>query len=347
LIAIWGYERKIYAAVKFFLFTQISSLLMLVAIISLAIAHYRATGVHSFAYEDLLGTPLAPATAMLLMLGFFSAFAVKLPVFPLHTWLPDAHTEAPTAGSVLLAGLLLKTGAFGMLRFVLPLFPGPSRELGTLMIALGVTGILYGAVLAFAQSDLKRMVAYTSVSHMGFVLLGIFSGNELALDGALVQMVSHGISTGALFILAGALKDRLHTRELNSMGGLWDTMPVLSGSGMVFVMASVGLPGLGDFVGEFMVLVGTYRTSPVLAILAALGMIAGVTYGLRMIQRTLLGPNAHNWKLPDARWYERVVFGSMIVGLLWIGLYPQPILKLAGPAIGRISQQAIQTLALR
>jgi NADH-quinone oxidoreductase subunit M len=347
LIAIWGYERKIYAAVKFFLFTQISSLLMLVAIISLAIAHYRATGVYSFAYEDLLGTPLAPATAMLLMLGFFSAFAVKLPVFPLHTWLPDAHTEAPTAGSVLLAGLLLKTGAFGMLRFVLPLFPGPSRELGTLMIALGVTGILYGAVLAFAQSDLKRMVAYTSVSHMGFVLLGIFSGNELALDGALVQMVSHGISTGALFILAGALKDRLHTRELNSMGGLWDTMPVLSGSGMVFVMASVGLPGLGDFVGEFMVLVGTYRTSPVLAILAALGMIAGVTYGLRMIQRTLLGPNAHNWKLPDARWYERVVFGSMIVGLLWIGLYPQPILQLAGPAIGRISQQAIQTLALR
>ncbi|HXE10804.1 MAG TPA: NADH-quinone oxidoreductase subunit M [Bryobacteraceae bacterium] len=347
LIAIWGYERKTYAAIKFFLFTQISSLLMLVAIISLAVAHYHATGVYSFAYEDLLGTPLSPATAMLMMLGFFAAFAVKLPAFPLHTWLPDAHTEAPTAGSVLLAGLLLKTGAFGMLRFVLPLFPGPSRELGMLMMAVGVTGILYGAILAFAQSDLKRMVAYTSVSHMGFVLLGIFSGNELALDGALVQMVSHGISTGALFVLAGALKDRLHTRELDSMGGLWDTMPVLSGSGMVFAMASVGLPGLGDFVGEFMVLVGTYRTSPVLAILAALGMIAGVTYGLRMIQRALLGPNTHNWKLPDARWYERVVFGSMIVGLLWIGLYPQPVLKLVRPAIGRISQQAIQTLAMR
>ncbi len=337
LIAIWGSERKIYAAIKFFLFTQISGLLMLVAILTLAIQHNASTGSYSFAYEDLMSNALSPGMATLLMLGFFAAFAVKLPVVPFHTWLPDAHTEAPTAGSVVLAGLLLKTGAFGMLRFVLPLFPGPSRELGPLMMGLGVAGILYGAILAFAQTDLKRMVAYTSVSHMGFVLLGIFSGNEIALQGALVQMVSHGLSTGALFVLAGSLKDRLHTRELNSMGGLWDTIPVLSGSGLFFAMASVGLPGLGDFVGEFMVLLGTYRSAPLLAILASLGMIAGAIYGLRMVQKALLGPNLRNLKLHDASWSERLIFGSMMVGLLWIGIYPRPVLNLVQPALGPLA----------
>jgi NADH-quinone oxidoreductase subunit M len=345
LIAIWGSERKIYAAIKFFLFTQISGLLMLVAILTLAIQHNTATGSYSFAYENLLSTPLAPGMATLLMLGFFAAFAVKLPVVPFHTWLPDAHTEAPTAGSVVLAGLLLKTGAFGMLRFVLPLFPGPSRELSSLLMGLGVAGILYGAILAFGQSDLKRMVAYTSVSHMGFVLLGIFSGNEIALQGALVQMVSHGLSTGALFVLAGALKDRLHTRELNSMGGLWETIPVLSGSGLFFAMASVGLPGLGDFVGEFMVLLGTYRTAPLVAILASLGMIAGAIYGLRMVQKALLGPNLRNLKLHDARWPERLIFGSMVVGLLWIGIYPHPVLNLVQPAIGPLAYRSLAVAA--
>jgi NADH-quinone oxidoreductase subunit M len=348
LIAVWGYERRIYAAIKFFLFTQISSLLMLVAIVALAILHQRATGSYSFEYEDLLSMSLPPGTEMLLALGFLAAFAVKIPAFAVHTWLPDAHAEAPTAGSVILAGLLLKTGAFGILRFVLPLFPNASRQLAPWIMTLGVAGILYGAVLAFAQTDLKRMVAYTSVSHMGFVLLGIFAMNGIALQGALVQMVSHGISTGALFILAGALNERLHSRDLSSMGGLWDTMPVLSGAGLFFVMASAGMPGLGDFVGEFLVLMGTYRASPALAALGALGMIAGACYGLRLVQTVFLGPNVHNWKFPDARWQEWSVAAPMMTCLLWIGLYPQPVLGMVRPAIDGIQHQmAISTLAKR
>jgi NADH-quinone oxidoreductase subunit M len=348
LIAVWGYERRIYAAIKFFLFTQISSLLMLVAIIALAILHQGATGSYSFEYEDLLSMPLAPGTEMLLALGFLAAFAVKLPAFPMHTWLPDAHSEAPTAGSVILAGLLLKTGAFGMIRFVLPLFPNAAHQLAPWMMTLGVIGILYGAVLAFAQTDLKRMVAYTSVSHMGFVLLGIFAMTDIALQGALIQMVSHGISTGALFVLAGALNERLHSRDLRSMGGLWDTMPVLSGAGLFFVMASAGMPGLGDFVGEFLVLMGTYRASPALAALGALGMIAGACYGLRLVQKAFLGPNAHNWKFADARWHEIGVAVPMMACLLWIGLYPQPVLDVVRPAIDGIRHQlAASTLARR
>jgi NADH-quinone oxidoreductase subunit M len=348
LIAVWGYERRIYAAIKFFLFTQISSLLMLVAIVTLAILHHHATGSYSFEYEELLSMPLAPGTEMLLALGFLAAFAVKLPAFAIHTWLPDAHAEAPTAGSVILAGLLLKTGAFGVLRFVLPLFPNAARQLSPWMMTLGVIGILYGAVLAFAQTDLKRMVAYTSVSHMGFVLLGIFAVNDVALQGALIQMVSHGVSTGALFILAGALNERLHSRDLRSMGGLWDTMPVLSGAGLFFVMASAGMPGLGDFVGEFLVLMGTYRASPALAALGALGMIAGACYGLRLVQTVFFGPNVHDWKFPDARWHEWSVAAPMMTCLLWIGLYPQPVLDVVRPAIDGIQRQmAISTLAKR
>jgi NADH-quinone oxidoreductase subunit M len=348
LIAVWGYERRIYAAIKFFLFTQISSLLMLVAIVALAILHQRATGLYSFEYDDLLSMSLSPGTEMLLALGFLAAFAVKLPAFAVHTWLPDAHAEAPTAGSVILAGLLLKTGAFGMIRFVLPLFPNAAHQLAPWMMALGVIGILHGAVLAFAQTDLKRMVAYTSVSHMGFVLLGIFAMNDIALQGALIQMVSHGVSTGALFILAGALNERLHSRDLRSMGGLWDTVPVLSGAGLFFVMASAGMPGLGDFVGEFLVLIGTYRVSPVLGALGALGMIAGACYALRLVQLVFFGPNLHNWKFPDARWHEWGIAAPMITCLLWIGLYPQPILDVVQPAIDGIGhQRAVSTLAKR
>ena len=340
LIAIWGYQRRIYAAVKFFLFTQISSLLMLVAIIALVILHQRATGVYSFDYQTLVGTPLAPGMEMLLALGFLAAFAVKLPAFPFHTWLPDAHAEAPTAGSVILAGLLLKTGAFGLLRFVIPLFPFAVQRLAPLMMTLAVAGILYGAMLAFAQNDLKRMVAYTSVSHMGFVLLGIFALNPIARQGVVIQMVSHGISTGALFVLAGALNERLHSRELRAMGGLWETMPVLSGVGLFFVMASAGIPGLGDFVGEFLVLLGTYRVTPVLTALAAVGMITAACYALRLAQKTFLGPNVHRAKFPDARWNEWAVAAPMMLCLLWIGLYPQPVLDLVRPA-NDLSQPAI------
>ena len=341
LIGIWGHERRIYAATKFFLFTQLSGLLMLVAIISLAILHQQATGVLTFDYEQLLGTALQPNTALLLMLGFFIAFAVKLPIFPLHTWLPDAHTEAPTAGSVILAGLLLKTGAYGLIRFVLPLFPDAAHRLAPLMMTIGVIGILYGAVLAVAQSDLKRLVAYTSVSHMGFVLLGIFAGNEIALEGAVIQMVSHGISTGALFIMAGLLQERMHTREIAQMGGLWETMPSLSGAGLVFAMASLGLPGLGDFVGEFLVLLGAYRANVSLTVVATLGLLAATLYGLRLGQSAFQGPNPHHWKLPDMSFREWAILGPMMICLLWLGLYPQPVLNAVRPSLATASQQAV------
>jgi NADH-quinone oxidoreductase subunit M len=340
LIGIWGHERRIYAATKFFLFTQLSGLLMLVAIISLAVLHQRTTGVFTFDYEQLLDTILTPRSARLLMLGFFVAFAVKLPAFPFHTWLPDAHTEAPTAGSVILAGLLLKTGAYGLIRFVLPLFPGPSRELAPLMMTVGVIGILYGAVLAVAQTDLKRLVAYTSVSHMGFVLLGVFAGNEIALEGAVIQMISHGISTGALFVLAGLLQERLHTREISEMGGLWETMPALSGTGLVFAMASLGLPGLGDFVGEFLVLLGAYRANVILTVVATLGLLAATLYGLKFAQGAFHGPNLHQWRLPDMHFREWTILGPMILCLLWIGLYPQPVLNTLRPSLATMQQSS-------
>ncbi|MGO4213863.1 NuoM family protein, partial [Terriglobus sp. YAF25] len=257
-----------------------------------------------------------------------------------HTWLPDAHTEAPTAGSVILAGLLLKTGAYGLIRFVLPLFPGPSRELAPLMMTIGVIGILYGAVLAVAQTDIKRLVAYTSVSHMGFVLLGVFAGNEIALEGAVIQMISHGISTGALFVLAGLLQERMHTREISQMGGLWETMPTLSGAGLLFAMASLGLPGLGDFVGEFLVLLGTYRASIGLTAVATLGLLAATLYGLRFAQGAFHGPNVHHWSLPDMRLREWTILGSMILCLLWIGLYPQSVLNTLRPSLAAMQQSA-------
>jgi NADH-quinone oxidoreductase subunit M len=337
LIGLWGHERRIYAATKFFLFTQLSGLLMLVAIISLAVLHQRATGTFTFDYEALLHTPLSPHVARLLMLGFFVAFTVKLPAFPLHTWLPDAHTEAPTAGSVILAGLLLKTGAYGLIRFVLPLFPGPTRDLAPFMMTIGVLGILYGAVLAVGQTDLKRLVAYTSVSHMGFVLLGVFAGNQIALEGAVIQMISHGISTGALFVIAGLLQERLHTRELAEMGGLWETMPALSGAGMLFAMASLGLPGLGDFVGEFLILLGAYRAHVGLTVVATLGLLAATLYGLKFAQGAFHGPNRH-WSLPDLRRREWAILGPMMLCLLWIGLYPQPVLNLVYSSIATVQQ---------
>src|SRR5678816_3336170 len=219
LIGIWGHENRIYAAIKFFLFTQVSGLLMLVAIVGLYFVHGRNTGIYTFDYVQLLGSSMSPTVAMWLMLGFFVAFAVKLPAIPVHSWLPDAHTEAPTAGSVILAGLLLKTGAYGLLRFVVPLFPEAAKAFAPAAMTIAVIGILYGAILAYAQTDLKRLVAYTSVSHLGFVLLGVFAWNAWALNGAVMQMVAHGVSTGALFVLAGALQERTHTRDMSRLGG--------------------------------------------------------------------------------------------------------------------------------
>src|SRR5215831_13969694 len=280
LIVIWGHEKRVYAGTKFFLFTQCSGLLMLIAILALYFLHHQATGVYTFEYSELLGTTLSSGAELAIMLGFFVAFAVKLPVVPLHTWLPDAHTEAPTAGSVLLAGLLLKTGAYGMLRFVLPLFPTAAHAFAPIAMVLGVIGILYGALLAFGQTDLKRLVAYSSVSHLGFVLVGIFAWNELALQGALVGMLAHGLSTGALFVMTGALQERTHTREIGRLGGLWSTIPRLGGIALFFALGSLGLPGLGDFVGEFLVLQGTFREYRAITVVAAIGILASTLYAL-------------------------------------------------------------------
>ena len=333
MIAIWGHERRVSAAIKFLLFTQLSGLLMLIAILALYFTHYRATGVFTFQYETLLDTELHPGAEMWIMLGFILAFAVKLPLVPVHTWLPDAHSEAPTAGSVILAGLLLKTGAYGLLRFVLPLFPNASHAVTPVALVLAVIGIVYGTVLAFAQTDLKRLVAYTSVSHLGFVVLGIFSWNSFGLQGAVMTMICHGLSTGALFILVGAIQERIHTRDMDRMGGLWATVPCLSGASLFFALASLGLPGLGDFVGEFLVLLGSYHINVEITILAAFGILASTFYALRMVQGVFHGVNTQRLQLSDLSARETFIVTPIIVGLLWLGLYPQPVLNTFSPAM--------------
>jgi NADH-quinone oxidoreductase subunit M len=327
LIDLWGHENRHRAAVKFFLYTQVGGLLMLVAIVGLSAAHAAVTGTWTFDSRELLGTATSPAVGMLLMLGFFAGFAVKLPAFPLHTWLPDAHTEAPTAGSVVLAGLLLKTGAYGLIRFVIPLFPEASRTFSPVAMALAVAGILYGGVMALGQTDMKRLVAYTSVSHLGFVLLGVFAFNAQALSGAVAQMVSHGISTGALFILVGALQDRLHTRDLGRMGGLWNQVPRMGAAALVLCMALVGLPGLLNFVAEYLILQGTWKVSPAAAVLAGVGLVLATVYALRMFQLAFHGEPRAETKIRDLSGRETAVIFLMIAALVGLGLYPQPLFR--------------------
>jgi NADH-quinone oxidoreductase subunit M len=333
LIALWGHENRTYASMKFFIFTQCSGLLMLIAILGLYFIHGSATGIYTFDYQQLLGMTVDPSVSMWLMLGFFIAFAVKVPAVPFHSWLPDAHTEAPTAGSVILAGLLLKTGAYGLLRFMVPLFPVAVTDFAPVGMSLAVAGILYGAFLASAQHDLKRLVAYTSISHMGFVLLGVFAWNELALQGVVMQMLCHGISTGGLFILAGALQERIHTRDMGRMGGLWSSLPKMGGVAMVFAMASLGLPGLGNFIGEFLVLFGTWQRSSGMAIVAAVGLVAATVYALVMIQKVFHGTTREERRLTDATLRELSVATVMIILLVVLGLYPQPVIKTAEPVL--------------
>jgi NADH-quinone oxidoreductase subunit M len=347
LIGLWGHENRFYAAFKFFIFTQAGGLLMLVGILGLYFLHGRATGTYTFGYTDLLGTAPGGWTGMLLMLCFFAAFAVKLPAVPLHTWLPDAHTEAPTAGSVLLAGLVLKVGAYGLLRFILPLFPEAAHDFALIGMILGLVGILYGAAMAFAQTDLKRLVAYTSVSHMGFVMLGVFVGGERALQGVVMQMLCHGVSTGALFVLVGDLQDRLGTREIGHMGGLWATAPRMGGVALFFALASMGLPGLGNFVAEFLVLLGAYSVSVPIMAVAAGGMVLSVIYALWIIARVFHGPNERGWKIADLSAREAVIFAAMIAVIVWMGVYPQPVLDTARPAIEALQQSAPVATSLR
>lgn len=332
LISVWGRERRTRAAVKFFLFTQLSGLLMLIALLALYFAHHQATGVYTFEYQDLLCTPLGPHRAMWIMLGFLAAFAVKLPIFPFHTWLPDACAEASAVTNLVLASLMAATAAYAMIRFLLPLFPEAVRTISPLMIVLAVIGILYSAILAFSQTNLMRLIAYASIGHLGFVLLGIFAGNSLALRGAVMTIIAHAISIGALFLIAGSIEDRVDSREIESIGGLWDTVPRLSGVGLFFALAALGLPGLGDFIGEFLILIGTYKTHIAAAAVAACGVLAATFYALRFVQYAFQGPNHHARQLPDLAPREVLILGVLMVVLVWLGLYPQPVFETLGQA---------------
>ena len=338
LIGIWGSENRVYAAYKFFIFTQASGLLMFLAILGLYFIHGRNTGIYTYNYFELLGTVMPESTASWLMFGFLIAFIVKLPLVPFHSWLPDAHSEAPTAGSLILAALLLKTGAYGIIRFALPLFPQAAVTFAPWLMLLGVIGIIYGAILAFSQTDLKRLVAYTSVSHMGFVVLGIFAFNELALQGVVMQLVTHAISTGALFIIAGILKERLHTRDINSMGGLWSHGPKLGFMGMLFAMASLGLPGLGNFIAEFLVLLGAFKANIWLSVFATLGLIFSAIYSLRIMQKVFFGPVEKVQPLNDLNLRELSVLSLLTVSIIWLGVFPQPVISTAKPAVKNIEQ---------
>ena len=355
LIALWGHsgsagQTRIRAATRFFIYTQASGLLMLVAILSLVFVHYANTGELSFSYDTLLDTDVPEALAPWLMLGFFVAFAVKLPVVPFHGWLPDAHAQAPTAGSVDLAGILLKTAAYGILRFALPLFPEESQAFAPVAMTLGLVGIIYGAVLACGQQDIKRLIAYTSISHMGFVLIALYSGSDLAIQGAIILMVAHAFSSAGLFILSGQLYERIHTRDMRIMGGLWGRIPVLPGFTLCFVAASLGMPATANFVGEFMVLFGTFPSAPVVVVIASVGLVLAAIYSLLLMQRVHYGPEYRQGALrgPDAREYGMMLV--LLVLTVMVGLYPQPILDITAPIAGpaaELFEQAGAELASR
>ncbi len=336
LIALWGYENRQYAALKFFLFTQAGGLLILLSISALVLLNYQQSGQLRFDYMDLLNHSLSSRAAFWIMLGFLIGFAIKLPIIPFHTWLPDAHTQAPTAASVILAAVLLKTGGYGLIRFVIPLFPGAVQTVAPYVMTVAALSIIYGALMAFSQQDLKRVVAYSSVSHMGFVLLGCFALTTQAWQGAVMQMLAHGVSTSALFALVGAIQYRYHTRDLNELGGLWQALPKLSAVGLFFVVASLGMPGLGNFVAEFLVLVGSFRSYPWLTALAASGLILAAVYSLMIAQKTFFG----TLKLPAAVDFDRretAMMLSMALLLIVMGLHPQPLLDLAQQTLDNFS----------
>ena len=328
LIGIWGHERRIYAAVKFILYTMVGSALMFAGIIYL----YSVTGTFDLVriVATFTNSPLlSPSTERWLFLAFFIAFAIKVPLFPFHTWLPDAHVEAPTAGSVILAGVLLKMGTYGMLRFCLPLFPHASREFAPLVIALAIIGIIYGALVAMVQPDLKKLVAYSSVAHLGFCVLGIFVLNTQGMEGAIYQMFSHGVSTGGLFILVGLLYERRHTRLIREFGGLATSLPVFSTFFLIVTLSSLGLPMLNGFVGEFLVILGSLHQRAVYASLAAVGVVLAAVYLLWMYQRVFLGEitNDKNKSLPDCSTLEKFILATVVIVILAMGIYPQPFLR--------------------
>jgi NADH-quinone oxidoreductase subunit M len=339
LIGGWGHGRRAYAATKFFLFTMFGSALMLVAIVALAFLHAAASG--GGVSFDLVGIAenqvLATNTARWLFLAFALAFAVKVPLFPVHTWLPDAHTNAPTAGSVILAAVMLKLGTYGLMRFGLYLFPEASVFFAPLMVTLGVIGIIYGAVAAAMQRDLKRLVAYSSVAHLGFIVIGTFALNTEGLTGGVLQMVNHGVSTGALFLLVGMIYERRHTREISELGGLQKPAPVMAAVFTVVMLSSVGLPGLNGFVGELLVLLGAFNAHRWWAVVGASGVILAAVYLLWAYQRVFHGPvSGANAEMPDMRWREGLVMAPFLAAIVFMGVYPKPVIDRVEPAVDAI-----------
>jgi NADH-quinone oxidoreductase subunit M len=336
LIGTWGYDRRIYAALKFFIYTAAGSALLLLGILSLALLHAKAPGADlTFDLRTLMAWKgLDPNTARWLFLAFGASFAIKVPLFPLHTWLPDAHVEAPTAGSVLLAGLLLKLGAYGFLRFSLTLFPQASVDFAPLMLTLATIGILYGAVVATMQRDLKKLVAYSSVAHLGFVVLGTFALTTVGIQGGLFTMVSHGLTTGALFLLVGILYDRRHTRQIDDFGGVWKAAPKLGGIFLAVTFASIGLPGLSGFVGEFLALIGTFVVHRPYAVFAAVGVILAAVYMLWGFQRVFTGePTGENATFSDLSRLELATLLPLLGLSLFLGIYPKPLLERVEPSV--------------
>jgi NADH-quinone oxidoreductase subunit M len=350
LIGMWGGERRVYAAIKFFLYTMAGSLLMLLAILYLGLSTGTFDVPDLIANRDAFG---ASNIQNLLFLGFAIAFAVKVPIFPFHSWLPDAHTEAPTAGSVILAGVLLKMGTYGFIRFNLPLFPEASVNFAPYIAVLAIIGIIYGAIVSFPQKDVKRLVAYSSVSHLGFVMLGIFSLNAAGLQGGILQGINHGLSTGALFFLVGVLYEQRHTRAMSAFGGIWRAMPLFTALSLVVILSSMGLPGLNGFVGEFSILLGSMGADSlgpnpwIYTAFAASGVILAAIYLLWMFQRVFLGPleNEENKRLRDVNRRELAVFIAFLIFIVWIGIYPTPYFNLMGDTVNSLVNSLGTTLA--
>jgi len=351
IIGVWGGDRKIYASIKFVIFTMVGSLLMLVAIFYVYVKHAQAGGGYTFDLEKLWNLQLTQTAQIWCFLAFALAFAIKVPLFPLHTWLPDAHVEAPTAGSVILAGVLLKFGVFGFARYAIPLFPNAAELFQPWMIGLAVIGVIYGALTAYVQEDVKKLVAYSSVSHMGFCILGLFVFNVQGIEGAIYTMLSHGLTTSGLFLGIGVLYERRHTRKLSEFGGVWKKMPLFAGLFLVITLGSAGLPGLSGFVGEFLSLIGAYgaKTSadktlaygPVAAILATTGVILGAVYLLTMFQKVFFGKvtNPRNEGLRDLTGREILVFLPIVLAIFLLGIYPKPFLISMEPAVAQLRRQ--------
>ena len=346
LVGIWGHEERIHAAIKFLMYTLAGSLLMLIALIVLYVVHGQQTGVYTFSvYQLLQHGPLGRTTEILLFASFLLAFGIKVPLLPVHTWLPDTHTEAPTAGSVVLAGLLLKTGVYAIFRFAMPLFPNATQLFGPLLLFLGVAGLFYAGWIALAQADIKRLVAYSSIAHMGLAFIGIVIWNAVTLSGALLQMINHGLSTSALFIMVGILDERIHSRKFAVLGGLWSKMPVFSAFFLFFALSSLGLPGLNNFVGETLILVGAFKARPLIGILGFMGVVFGVIYLLRMVQDALFGEPRAEHVLWDVNYREVVILGFLALAVLFVGLHPGPLLHLLEPSVQTMVKQHTTQLA--